>query len=163
MVDPALLTTGEVAAHCCVSYQAVNQWIKSGKLKAYTTPGRHHRIPVGDFREFLAEHNLPPLPTQRADKPRILIVDDEPGMVRIIAKLFTKTERYEVTTASDGFEAGIQVARFQPDLMILDLIMPNMDGFKVCQQIKSAPETKDIGILVIRRRKQIKVSSICDC
>ena len=145
----ALLTTGEVALHCRVSYETVNQWIKAGKLKAYTTPGRHHRIHAEEFRKFIAEHNLPPLEAPRADRFKILIVDDEPGIVQMIAKELTRTAEYELAIAADGFEAGIQVARFQPDLIILDLIMPNMDGFKVCQQIKSDPETQQMAILVI--------------
>lgn len=148
-METTLLTTGEVAAHCRVSYETVNQWIKAGKLKAYTTPGRHHRIQAEDFRKFIAEHNLPPLEAPRADRFKILIVDDEPSVVKMMAKELAKTERYEIATAADGFEAGIQVARFQPDLIILDLIMPNMDGFKVCQQIKNDPETQPIAILVI--------------
>ena len=149
MKDRSLLTSGEVAAHCCVSYQAVNQWIKSGKLKAYTTPGRHYRIQTDDFRKFLKEHNLPPLEAPRADRFKILIVDDEPTVVRSIARLFTNTDKYEITTAFDGFEAGIKVAQFQPDLIILDLILPNMDGFKVCQLIKSRPETQHMAVLVV--------------
>ena len=149
MKDRSLLTTGEVAAHCCVSYQAVNQWIKSGKLKAYTTPGRHYRIQINDFRKFLKEHHLPPLEAPRADRFKILIVDDEPTVVRSIARLFTNTDKYEITTAFDGFEAGIKVAQFQPDLIILDLILPNMDGFKVCQLIKSRPETQHMAVLVV--------------
>ena len=149
MKDRSLLTSGEVAAHCCVSYETVNQWIKSGKLKAYTTPGRHYRIQINDFRKFLKEHHLPPLEAPRADRFKILIVDDEPRVVRTIARLFTNTDKYEVTTAFDGFEAGIKVAQFQPDLVILDLILPNVDGFKVCQQIKSNPETQHIAILVV--------------
>ena len=145
----ALLTTGEVATHCRVSYETVNQWIKAGKLKSYTTPGRHHRIQVEDFRKFIAEHHLPPLAAPRVDRFKILIVDDEPSIVQMMTKELTRTAEYEVATAADGFEAGIQVARFQPDLIILDLIMPHMDGFKVCQQIKSDPETQQIAILVI--------------
>ena len=60
-----------------------------------------------------------------------------------------KDERYETATAADGFEAGIQIARFRPDLVILDLMMPHLDGFKVCSSIRSAPETSDLAVLVV--------------
>jgi two-component system response regulator VicR len=53
------LTTGDVAMHCYVSNAAVLKWIKSGKLKAYRTPGRHYRIRRADFNTFLDTHGMP--------------------------------------------------------------------------------------------------------
>lgn len=149
MKRKTLLTTGEVAAHCEVSVKTVNNWINSGHLKAATTPGRHHRVRVDVFNAFLREHDLPLYEGEHVERCRILIADDEEDVVQVLVKSFRKTDQYEVATAFDGFEAGLQVAKFEPDLVILDLIMPNLDGFKVCQLIKSNPDTKHIKVLVL--------------
>lgn len=142
------MTTGEIAAHCRVSYEAVSKWIKSGKLKAYTTPGRHHRVCRADFEEFLKEYNLPPLAEPVLHR-KVLIVDDDPAILRMLSTLFSKTGEYEVATAADGFEAGIQIAGNCPHLVILDLMMPNIDGFKVCRGIKSNPQTRQAIVVVL--------------
>ena len=56
---------------------------------------------------------------------------------------------YELASAADGFEAGLRTATFRPDLLILDLVMPNMDGFRVCEAIRTSPDTRHIRILVV--------------
>jgi excisionase family DNA binding protein len=142
-----LLTTGDVAAHCHVTYETVNAWIKAGKLKSFTTPGRHHRIAVEDFRQFLETYHLPPY--QPANGYRVLVVDDTPEVVRMLCRLLQRRFGCEVATAVDGFEAGLQVAAFQPDLVILDLRMPQLDGFQVCRRLKSRPETRRTKVLVL--------------
>lgn len=149
MKKAGLMTAGEVAAHCHVSYQAVKQWVTSGKLKAYFTPGRHRRIRVEDFREFLQKYDMPPLEETSASKRRVLIVDDDPAIVHLLTRFFGKMGEYDLATAEDGFDAGIQMTSFRPDLVVLDLMMPNLDGFTVCRKIKSAPATRDIQVLVI--------------
>lgn len=149
MKSPSLLTTGEVAAHCQVTVKTVNNWIKSGSLQSATTPGRHHRIAVKDFNTFLRAHNLPLFGEPSEQRRRILVVDDEAEVAKVIVKGLRKTGQYEVASAADGFEAGIQVARFGPDLVVLDLVMPNLDGFKVCRLIKSNPETRHVKVLVL--------------
>ena len=148
-----ILTTGDVATHCEVSYETVANWIKSGKLKSHQTPGRHHRIRLEDFMDFLSDHGMPPLenaPAIDAEQRRILVVDDEPGIRRLITRSFErKNATHALCTAADGFEAGLQVVKFRPDLIILDLMMPNIDGFRVCQLVRANPDTRHIGILVI--------------
>ena len=149
MKKKTLLTTGDVAAHCHVSYDTVANWIRSGKLRAFTTPGGHRRISIRDFNEFLTEYRMPPFEEEPVQRGRVLVVDDDPLVVKTIVKLLSGTGEYEPATAADGFEAGLQITRFNPDLIILDLMMPNIDGFKVCQKIKSTRQTRHIKILVL--------------
>ena len=152
-----ILTIGDIATHCQVCYETVANWIKSDKLKSYQTPGRHRRIRLEDFMDFLAEHGMPPLTAEEPSAPavdpnkrRILVVDDEPSIRRLITRYFErKNAAHALCTAADGFEAGLQVVKFRPDLIILDLMMPNIDGFRVCQLVRANPETRHIGILVI--------------
>ena len=149
MTTKAVLTTGDAARHCHVSSETVANWIRSGKLKAYMTPGQHRRIHVGDFRTFLRAHDMPPFGEDYPGRRKVLVVDDDPDIVRLITKFLSGNDEYELGTASGGFEAGIQVAKFRPDLVILDLMIPDIDGFKVCREIKSNPDTRHIMVLVV--------------
>ena len=143
------VTTGDIAVHCQVSSMAVINWIKSGKLAAYATPGGHRRVSIAHFRAFLQAHNMPPLPEEVPAKRKILVVDDDPAVAAVTVKLLRQTKRYELETAGNGFAAGIQAVTFCPDLVILDLMMPQLDGFQVCKILKSTPETARIKVLVL--------------
>jgi excisionase family DNA binding protein len=143
------ITTGVVAAHCGVTYEAVAQWIRKGKLLAYTTPGGQSRIRVTDFQRFLDHYGLPPFDPAPSEHGKLLIVDDDAPLLRMMETFFTQTTDYQCATAANGFEAGIKAAIFRPDVMILDLMMPGLNGIEVCQRIKSMPETRHIRVLAI--------------
>ena len=81
---------------------------------------------------------------------KILVVDDDQVIVETItAGLEEDPHAYEVITAADGFEAGLQVSHFKPDLLILDIMMPDIDGYEVCRKLKTSEETKHIRIIVL--------------
>jgi excisionase family DNA binding protein len=146
MRSAELLTAGQVAVRCHVSYQTVKNWVSAGKLKAFFTPGGHRRVRVEDFQAFLDHYRLPLHP---AAKRRVLIVDDDPLLVQTLAKFFRKIGEYELATAEDGFDAGLQMLGFRPDLVVLDLMMPNLDGFVVCRKIKASPLARQTRVLVM--------------
>jgi DNA-binding response OmpR family regulator len=80
--------------------------------------------------------------------PRILIADDEPKLV-LALELLMKREGYETRTTGDG-EAAVEVAKaFQPDLILLDVMMPKMDGYEVCQRLRADPEFKNVVIVML--------------
>jgi DNA-binding response OmpR family regulator len=84
-------------------------------------------------------------------KPRILIVDDEPDLLTVL-KIGLETEGYEVLTASDG-EQGLALARqIMPDLMLLDLMLPRMDGYKICRALKFDERYRRIPIFILSAR-----------
>ncbi|UCE18380.1 MAG: response regulator [Gemmatimonadota bacterium] len=149
MADKKPLTTGEIARYCHVTHAGVIKWIKDGKLNAYATPGGHNRIPQKEFKNFLRRYNMPIDELFFSDpQKKILVVDDEPEIVDIITKTLKEDNKnYDFASAGDGYEAGRQVAMFKPDLIILDIKMPKMNGFEVCRQIKSNPDTATIKIL----------------
>jgi excisionase family DNA binding protein len=145
------LTTGDVARLCRVSQVAVWKWIKKGKLKAYRFPGGHYRVELGAFRDFVKQNDIPVDVSilQHAHK-RVLIIDDEPSVVEIATRAVQRIGNdVVIATAGDGFEAGLQVATFRPDLLLLDLMMPGMDGFQVCRLVRSNPATAHIKIIII--------------
>lgn len=145
------LTTGEVARYCQTSLFTVSIWIKTGKLRAYRTPGGHRRIRWDDFQDFLTTYQLP-MPDEVKigldSSPRILVVDDDPGVKDMLTQLL-RQEGFEVHGASDGYEAGLRVATFKPHLVILDLVMPHINGFELCAKLKAAPPTRSVKVMAI--------------
>lgn len=79
---------------------------------------------------------------------RILIVDDEPNIV-LALELLMKREGYEIQSVDDGQKAFDAVREFRPDLIILDIMMPKMDGYEVCQRIRADASLKDISIIML--------------
>ena len=141
------LTTGQAAAHCQVSTPTLKAWIREGRLRAFKTPGGHARIAVDEFQRFLKRHRMPayPVPPTPAG---VLVVDDEPQMVDVLVEFLTGHPRgFKIETASDGYEALIKLGSFRPALLILDVMMPKLDGIEVCRHLKTNPETRGIKIL----------------
>jgi len=145
-----LLTTSEVAQYCQVTNDGVVKWIKAKKLKAYSTPGGHYRIRKSDFKDFLGRYGMPVDPNFfTEEKKRILVVDDESSIVEVISQALSDAQAFQVNTAHDGYEAGLKIGTFRPDLIILDIMMPHMDGIEVCKRIKGDPDTETIKVVAI--------------
>jgi len=145
--SPAYLTTGQAARHCQVSIPALKGWIRSGRLTAFKTPGGHSRIELGEFQRFLLKHGMPTYPVA-SPTSRILIVDDEPLIVDLFVELLTRDPRgFTLETATNGYDALIKVGSFKPSVLILDVVMPELDGVEVCRRLKEDPETRRIKIL----------------
>lgn len=79
---------------------------------------------------------------------KILVVDDLLENLRLLSNLLL-TKGYDVRKAPDGAMALSNVPRFRPDLILLDIMMPDMDGYSVCQQIKANPESRDIPVIFL--------------
>jgi len=147
-VEKNILTIPEAAKYCAVDRVTLWRWVKSGLLRVSVTPGGHHRIVKDDLESFLVEKGMYPLAAKRFPGNRVLIVDDDPTVRKVTSEMLTH-HQYETETAGDGFEAGVKVVQFKPDLLILDLIMPRMDGFEVCRYLKKDPTTSGIKILIL--------------
>lgn len=148
MVEIKNCTTVEIARLLNVHSSTVARWIDEGTLKAFVTPGGHRRVNSADLLEFLKQHNMP-LPPELAslEKKRILVVDDDPKVLAPIVRILKTKKGYETFTAVDGFQAGEQVSDHNPNLVILDIMLPGIDGFKVCKMIKE--RDKNIKVLAI--------------
>ena len=79
---------------------------------------------------------------------KILVVDDEPNIVQSLAFVFNR-EGFDVATAGDGVQAMSMIRDSKPNLLILDIVMPNKNGYEVCQEIKSDPELQDIQVVML--------------
>lgn len=145
-----VFTTFQAAEFCHTSFMSIKRWIQSGKLFAFKTPGGHYRILGKDLINFMKKNNIPIIKNIQPIWKKILIVDDETPIRDTISQFLRMNgNNFELATAEDGFEAGILVNQFMPDLILLDLMMPKMDGFKVCEKIKTNPTTKNIKLIVM--------------
>lgn len=160
--EQRLITTGQAATHCRVSLPALRRWIRDGRLRAFQTPGKHARIEVGEFRRFLKEYGMPPYPWAEAAAPsRVLVVEDEPEVLQLLAGLIAAhPRRPTVETAADGYEALIKVGIFKPSFLVLDVVMPKLDGLEVCRRLRANPETREIRILAVTGRMDMVESVI---
>lgn len=146
-----IFTVFQAGKYCNVSPKTIINWIEAGHIRAYKTVGGHRRIKKLDLEEFMRKQGIP-LPEEEiiSERKRILIVDDDPIIVETIVQALEEEEYdYEIISASDGFEAGLQVQHFRPHLLILDIMMPDIKGYEVCKKIKSDAETKDTKIIVL--------------
>ncbi len=146
-----IFTVFKASKYCNVSAKTIINWIESGHIKAYKTVGGHRRIKKSDLEAFMERQGIP-VPNEDQDEglKRILVVDDDPIIVETIVQALEEDEHhYEVISASDGFEAGLQVNHFRPHLLILDIMMPDIKGYEVCKKIKGDEETRNTKIIVL--------------
>jgi excisionase family DNA binding protein len=145
------LTVFTASKYCNVSSKTIINWVEAGHIKAYRTVGGHRRIKKSDLEAFMRNQGIPiPEENDTGNRKKILVVDDDMIIVESIVQALEEDEfDYEVISASDGFEAGLQVNHFKPDLMILDIMMPDIKGYEVCKKIKDNEETKHTKIIVL--------------
>jgi excisionase family DNA binding protein len=131
------LTPTEVADRLLIAPVTVRLWASKGLLPSVTTPGGHRRFRTGDVEAFIAKRRDLDQ-AEHTGPSRILIIDDDPQFARYLSKLLAKkAPTVFVDIAADGFSAGIKCEALRPDALTLDLHMPDMDGFEVCQMIRA--------------------------
>ena len=143
------LSPAECARRLNVAAVTLRKWARQGMLQAVVTPGGHRRYAVDEVARFAAEYKLP-FHHDTDPAVRILIVDDDVQLCRYLAELFVRLEQAVITEqVHDGFEAGHRLHTFQPDIVLLDLMMPGIDGYEVCTAIKSHAETRHIRVIAM--------------
>jgi excisionase family DNA binding protein len=140
------LTPQETAELLLVSPITVRQWAQKGLLPAQTTAGGHRRFMRADVERFARDRGIE-LPSVQQ---RLLIVDDDRQHNSFLVALFeAHVDGLEVLSAQDGFVAGRLVQEHKPDVVLLDIIMPGIDGVQVCKSIKSDPSTRHIAVVAM--------------
>ncbi len=144
-----VFTTGEVADICNLSQQTVIRCFDNGRLRGYRVPGsRFRRIPRDALIQFMKEHNIP-LDQLEMGKTRVLVVDDDPAIVEMLVELLERDGRFEVQTAATGFDAGLKTREFRPDAIVLDYMLPDINGNAVCRSIRNDPTLRDVRIIIV--------------
>lgn len=142
--ETAYLTPTEVANLLMVSPVTVRQWAQKGMLEARTTAGGHRRFLLEDVEKFARSRNMNLPGTTRS----VLVVDDDRQLNKyLVALLSTHTEALDVYSAFDGFEAGRLVGQHKPEIVLLDIMMPGMDGVQVCRAIKGDTATEHATVI----------------
>jgi len=143
------LTTGQAAQYCNVSQATIINWIKQGKLKAYATPGGHHRILLPHFLSFLETYGMPVDSTLRtSSRPRVLVVSGSPSAARLVQTL-QEDGRFDVAWADNDYEASAQVVRFGPDAVVLDTTSVALDCLALCRWLRVSLEREQIAVLAV--------------
>ncbi len=149
-MDQPVYTTFQISQYLSVDITTVMSWIDDGKLSAYKTPGGHRRVPHRDFIEFLNKYKMPIPEGLTGGTRKVLVVEDEPQMSRLVERTIKKIDSsIDIQIASDGFEAGRKLESYTPDLVVLDINLPGVDGFKICKNIRASEDTKNIKILAV--------------
>jgi len=144
-----LFTTGEAAEICKVSQQTIIRCFDSGRLEGFRVPGsKFRRIPRQSLVKFMKQNNIP-LDNLESGKKKVLIVDDDTEIVELMVDVLMRDGRFEVETAVSGYEAGIATQQFKPDLILLDYMLPDVNGNVVCQTIRKNPEFENIKIIIV--------------
>ena len=148
--DP--LSVGEVSRILRVSKPCVLNWINKGALKAFTTYGGHHRMWASDVKAFLdkAGMDIPFTFEEEQANRRVLIIDDDPIYTNLMRQVIkTELPDVDVTTTDDGYEALILIGEIKPQLVVLDIKMPKLDGFKVLERLAARKNDHPMKVLVV--------------
>jgi excisionase family DNA binding protein len=145
----SVYTTGEAAKICKVSQQTIIRCFDSGQLKGFRVPGsKFRRIPRDMLMRFMRDNNIP---TDALDdgKREVLLVDDDKDLVEVLEASLNADGRFEVRVANNGFDAGMMVKEYRPDIIVLDVMLPDINGREVCQRVRSDSQMEGVKILCI--------------
>lgn len=161
MTKKTVFTTGEAAKICKVSQQTIIRCFDNGSLKGFRVPGsRFRRIPREQLYAFMKENGIP-TDALESGKRKVLIVDDDEELVELMVDVFARDGRFDIKTANNGFDAGMQVREFRPDLVVLDIMLPDINGKEVCQRVRTDNTLESVKIICISGMiEQDKVADI---
>jgi excisionase family DNA binding protein len=143
-------TTFEISEICGVNPTTVQNWVKGKRLKAFQTPGGHRRVRHEDLVDFMAKFKMPVPFELTQSSPLIMLVDDEASILDILENLMHTSEKaIRIVKAQSGIEALLMIGETKPELLILDIMMPGMNGFEVCKKLKTNLNTQNIKIAAI--------------
>lgn len=144
-----VFTTGEAAKICKVSQQTIIRCFDSGQLRGFRVPGsRFRRIPRDILYRFMKENGIP-TDALESGRRKALIVDDDEELVELIRDALDADGRFEVRIANNGFDAGMMVKEYRPDIMLLDVMLPDINGKEVCMRVRSDPSLEEVRIICI--------------
>jgi excisionase family DNA binding protein len=142
-----VFTTGEAAKICKVSQQTIIRCFDNGQLKGFRVPGsRFRRIPREALYKFMKDNGIP-TDALESGKRKVLLVDDDVELVELIHKFLDEDGRFETRIAQNGFDAGMMVKEYHPDLIVLDVMLPDINGKEVCHRVRADSTLEDVRIL----------------
>lgn len=147
--EKQVFTTGEAAEICKVSQQTIIRCFDNGRLQGFRVPGsRFRRIPRAELLRFMKANEIP-TDLLEGSKKRILVVDDDTQIIDLFLDVLSRDDRFDVKTASTGYDAGLLTESFRPHLILLDYMLPDINGNLVCERIKGNPDLSDTKIIIV--------------
>ena len=144
-----LLTSHEVGALLQMDPSSVVKWVNDGILPAYRTPGGHRRIRSSDLLNFLREHSMYIPDALRGGVVKALLVDDDTSFLQAMSRsMKSHKDKVELTTVASGIEALVRVGAEKPDVLVIDVHMPELDGLEVVRRLKANADTRNISIIL---------------
>jgi len=140
-------STKQIAELCGVHITTVIRWVDSGELACYRTPGGRRRVAAEEVRKFIHRLGIPIGNQLARPRPLVLVVDDDPLVLRTAERQLDASDRFDTLTASSGYDGLLLVGNALPEVVCLDLRMPGVDGFEVCNSIKRTQATRHIQII----------------
>jgi excisionase family DNA binding protein len=155
----SLLTSFEVASLLQVDPSTVVKWVNSGKLHAFKTPGGHRRVQAKELVAFLRRHGMymPPELGGSGSARRVLMVDDDARLLAALQRSFKKNPGIELHTSTNGIDALLSLGELKPDMLVIDVQMPGLDGFAVLERLKSNPATNHLEVVMITGKGSAEV------
>jgi len=149
MAIKTVFTTGEAARICKVSQQTIIRCFDNGQLKGFRVPGsKFRRIPREQLFMFMRDNGIP-TDALETGKRKVLVVDDDPDLVDLIISVLADDGRFETRVANNGFEAGMMVKEYRPDLIVLDVMLPDINGKEVCVRVRNDDSLENVKIICI--------------
>ncbi|HYX92081.1 MAG TPA: response regulator [Myxococcaceae bacterium] len=148
-----LYTTHDISRLLQVDPSTVSKWIDRGILLAFRTPGGHRRVRSSDLRTFLIAHQMPVPEELGSQVVRLLVIDDEKAVLDAMKRAFKPlSNQMEIITTTSGVEALLLVSEQKPHGMLIDLNMPDIDGFEVCRRIRARKQLESVRLITMTAR-----------
>jgi len=149
LASKQVFTTGEAAEVCKVSQQTIIRCFDAGRLTGFRVPGsRFRRIPRAELIRFMRDNDIPTDILEPSTK-RILVVDDDAEIVNVIRDALRDDARFEVRSAANGYDAGLLTEQFRPHVVLLDYMLPDINGNVVCERIRSREDLAGTRIVIV--------------
>jgi excisionase family DNA binding protein len=152
-------TTSEMAKFLHVAVGSVINWVDDGQINAIITPGGHRKIPYKELVRFLKSHNYD-IPQELLSKKLVYLVDDEETIHTFFQHIFKNIDGFDLKCFFSGTDALISIGKTQPGVIIVDIMMPDIDGLQVIKNIRSNPSLNDIHIIAISASPDKKEASL---
>ena len=147
------VTSLEAAGLLMVSPVTIREWARKGLLPSVSTAGGHRRFLLDQVREFAKAHGIPLdglIDVLNSEPLRVLLVDDDPVFVEYLREVVLATGAHvTVKSAKDGFEAGQLTEGFRPNVVVIDVNMPRIDGIELCRRLRATPATAESRLVIL--------------